>query len=72
MPSSVIQSFIYEGDISRLTITFTTGRVYEYFLVPPSVATAFKAAPSKGAYFNARIRDHFAYREITPAGSKAS
>jgi hypothetical protein len=72
MPSTVIQSFTYEDDISRLTVIFTTGRVYEYFLVPPSVAVAFKAAPSKGVYFNTQIRDRFAYREITPVNTKAS
>jgi lysyl-tRNA synthetase class 2 len=72
MPSTVIQSFVYETDISRLTVTFTTGRVYEYFLVPPSIAAAFHTAPSKGIYFNSHIRERFAYREIMPIDAKAS
>jgi hypothetical protein len=67
MPSSVIRSIDYEFEHSRLTVTFTSGRVYEYYMVPPSVAAAFKAAPSMGMFFNAEIRDRYACREIAPS-----
>lgn len=72
MPSSVIRSFDYEKDLGRLTVTFTTGRVYEYYMVPAAVAAAFETAPSKGAYFNACIRDRYAYHEIEPRLAKSS
>ncbi|HZL31670.1 MAG TPA: KTSC domain-containing protein [Pseudolabrys sp.] len=67
MPSSVIQSIAYELEHSRLTVTFTSGRVYEYYMVPPSVAAAFRSAFSKGTFFNLEIRDCYACREVTPS-----
>lgn len=69
MPSSVIARIAYEAEHARLTVTFTTGRVYEYYLVPPDVAASFRMAFSKGTFFNTRIRDAYTFREITPAGS---
>jgi hypothetical protein len=41
--------------------------VYEYFMVPPAIAASFEAAISKGTFFNTRIRDHFAFREVAAA-----
>ncbi len=67
MPSSVIQTFAYDGDHSRLTITFVSGRVYDYYLVPPSVAAAFQRARSRGTFFNRFIRDRYTCREIMAA-----
>ncbi len=67
MPSSVIADLEYEPELARLTVTFTTGRIYEYFMVPPDVAASFQSAPSKGTFFNTRIRNRFAFREAEPA-----
>jgi hypothetical protein len=64
MPSSVIADFEYEPELARLTVTFTTGRIYEYFMVPPDVAASFQDALSKGTYFNTKIRDRFTFREV--------
>ena len=68
MPSSVVRSIDYEDAHSRLTVTFTTGRVYQYYMVPAAVASAFKNAFSKGTFFNKRIRDKYVCREISKAG----
>jgi hypothetical protein len=69
MPSTVIADFEYEAERRRLVVTFVSGRVYEYLGVPADVAAAFQSAPSKGAFFNGRIRDRYRCREIsTPAG----
>jgi hypothetical protein len=67
MPSTVIADFEYEPELARLTVTFTTGRVYQYFMVPPDVAASFQTAPSKGTFFNTRIRDHYTFREMIAA-----
>jgi len=64
MPSTVIAGFEYEPELARLTVTFTTGRVYQYFMVPPDVAASFRGAFSKGTFFNAKIRDRFTCREV--------
>jgi hypothetical protein len=65
MPSTAIAGIQYDAERERLTVTFVTGRVYEYIDVPPNVARAFRSAMSKGTYFNGYIRDRYDYRELT-------
>jgi hypothetical protein len=65
MPSSVIRFFRYEPDTRELKVTFVNGRLYVYEDVPPEVAAAFQTAFSKGTFFNHKIRDRYAYRDIT-------
>ncbi|MDI3468216.1 MAG: hypothetical protein OJF62_000279 [Pseudolabrys sp.] len=63
MPSSVIAAIDYDATVSRLTITFVSGRIYDYYAVPAAVVDAFRHAESKGAFFNAEIRNRFPSRE---------
>jgi hypothetical protein len=70
MPSSVIRNFDYSAEHARLTVTFTTGRVYEYYAVPADVHAAFRMAFSKGTFFNTRIRDHYPFKDVTPPGAQ--
>jgi hypothetical protein len=65
MPSTVIRSLDYASALSRLTVTFTTGRIYDYYAVPQNVADAFRSSFSKGNYFNANIRDKYPCKERT-------
>ena len=67
MPSNVIASFHYDEELAQLIVTFVTGRVYCYYMVPPDCVAAFNAAFSKGAFFNKFIRDRFPCREVTSA-----
>jgi hypothetical protein len=62
--SSLIRRAIYDAARHTLAITFTTGRTYLYFDVPPDVHAEFAAAESRGRYFNLRIRDRYAFREL--------
>lgn len=64
MPSTAILAAAYRPDERTLDLTFVTRRRYRYFAVPPEVAEGFAAAESKGAWFNARIRDRFDFAEI--------
>ena len=64
MPSTVIKRFNYRAETSELEILFVTGRRYLYTDVPPEEADAFRAAFSKGSYFNRQIRDRYACREL--------
>ncbi|HET6970665.1 MAG TPA: KTSC domain-containing protein [Phenylobacterium sp.] len=59
MPSSVIRTFSYDPDARALHITFVSGRRYRYEAVPPTLYEAMRRAPSKGQFFNRRIRDAF-------------
>jgi KTSC domain-containing protein len=67
MPSTAIADIDYDAARKRLTVTFVTGRVYEYIDVPVEVASSFQSAFSKGTFFNGYIRDRYDFREINPA-----
>ena len=65
MPSTVIRRYAYCPDTRSLWVEFVTGRRYVYSDVPDQVAAALGSAFAKGVYFNSRIRDRFACREVT-------
>jgi hypothetical protein len=67
MPSTIIADIEYDPERARLTITFVTGRIYEYVDVPAEVAASFQSAFSKGTFFNGYIRDRYDFRELTLA-----
>lgn len=64
MASSVIRGAWYKPGQSELDLLFVSGRRYVYSQVPQSVAEAFASAPSKGAYYNRKIRNHYPCREV--------
>ena len=64
MPSSVIRSFDYDSAAHRLAVTFVSGRRYAYLGVPEGVADHFGRASSRGAYFNAAIRDLYPFERL--------
>lgn len=64
MPSTAIKSIIYDPAARRMLVIFMTGRKYIYEDVPPDVHEAFQVAPSKGGFFNAEIRDRYAFHEV--------
>ena len=66
MPSTVIRSFDYRPALMALDVEFVSGRRYRYAGVPAEVAEAFRAAFSKGRFFNARIRDRYPCAELAP------
>jgi len=66
MPSTVVRQHHYEPAAQELTITFVTGRRYIYADVPEQVYADFRAAYSKGTFFNKYIRDHYRCFEILP------
>ena len=47
-----INNIEYDSGRERLTITFATGRIYEYVDVPGEVAASFQSAFAKDAFFN--------------------
>jgi hypothetical protein len=61
--SSAIERIEYDPRQEALDVWFSGGRGYRYLAVPPRLYDAFLAAPSKGVFFNRRIRDRYAYRE---------
>ena len=61
--SSVIAAVGYDEATAVLEIEFTSGDVYRYYAVPPSVHRELIAADSPGAFFNRHISDHYPTRQ---------
>lgn len=59
--SSTILSVGYDDLTFVLEAEFTSGQIYQYFDVPRAHFDAMLTAGSVGAYFNANIRNVFAY-----------
>ena len=50
---------------SLLDVEFRDGAFYRFFAVPEERVQRLLAAPSKGAFFNAQIRNHFFFQRIS-------
>jgi len=61
--SSVLKAAAYDSATAVLELEFTSGDVYLYFAVPPSVFKALIANDSPGAYFNTHINDKYPTRQ---------
>ena len=72
MPSTVICRVKYSVQRRELMVEFVTGRRYVYLNVPEEKVTAMRAAFAKGRYFNAYIRDHYRFRELTADEERAT
>lgn len=62
--SSALTEVKYNARSRDLDIHLVNGRTYRYFDVPPEVYETLMTAPSKGAYFNAWIRDQYDHRDL--------
>lgn len=57
LESGAIASAGYDADTAVLELEFTSGEVYRYYAVPPSVHRALREADSAGRYFREHIRE---------------
>jgi hypothetical protein len=65
LDSSALASVWYDAPRRALRVTFReSGRTYVYEDVGPEKYAALMDAESKGAWFNAHIRDSHAFREV--------
>jgi hypothetical protein len=66
LQSAALAAVSYDEPRHALSATFRdSGRTYIYEDVPQELFDALLFADSAGAYFNAHIRDHFAFHEVT-------
>ena len=72
MTSSAISGAWYLPNRRQLDLMFTSGRRYRYADVPPEIATGFAEAASKGRFYNAEIRDKYAFTEVDADLSKVA
>ena len=62
MPSTTIEHIGYNQATQELHVTFAGGGAYTYYEVPKAVYAAFRAAFSKGQFFNAFIKERYDFR----------
>ena len=62
--SSAFVSLRYDEKTKTLTVDFTNGARYAYSNVPPEVIAELDKASSKGAMFNALIRNRYEERRL--------
>ena len=66
MPSTAISRIVYEPETRTLNVWFReSGELYRYYEVPPRVHDAFRKAASKGRFFNAHIKDRYAFQHMS-------
>ncbi|MCP2636895.1 KTSC domain-containing protein [Microbacterium sp. HD4P20] len=64
LESTVIASAGYDPATALLELEFTSGDVYQYFAVPPSVHRALVHADSVGRFFATHIRNVYPARQV--------
>jgi hypothetical protein len=62
--SSAILAVEHDEGAERMAIRFVSGETYVYDGVPRAVYEAFLAAPSKGTFFQAEIRERYPFARI--------
>lgn len=64
--SRAIRSVGYDADARTLEVEFSSGRVYAYDGVEPSLYEWLLRVPNKGAVFNRLVKDRHPERDVTP------
>lgn len=74
MPASTaIRHSFYRPEKRELSVWFAgSGRRYKYFDVPPGLYEAFRAAESRGRFFNTHIRGQFECRLVEGSDRRRS
>jgi hypothetical protein len=62
--SSNIASVGYDPDSETLEIEFINGSIYQYFNVTSGLYEQLMAAPSKGQFLHAYIRNAYPYSRV--------
>jgi hypothetical protein len=62
--SSMIASIGYLARSRMLEIEFVSGSIYRYLDVEQETYDDFLAAPSKGTFFNAHIKDEYSFVRV--------
>ena len=62
--SENLSSLGYDTASQVLEIEFRNGHVYRYDGVPQDVVDELLQAPSKGQYFNSRIKGRYSYQRV--------
>ena len=62
--SKHIHSIGYDPETETLEIKFDSGAIFQYYKVPPAVHAELMAAPSKGNYFDYKVKSSYRYNKV--------
>jgi KTSC domain-containing protein len=62
--SAAISEIDYDAARSKLLVRFQSGERYVYVGVPDEVHRSFIEAPSKGRFFQSKIRDRYPFNRL--------
>jgi KTSC domain-containing protein len=62
--SSVIVAIGYDEEAETLEVELVSGTIYRYYGVDPDVYEDFRAASSKGRFFNRYIKDAYPWENV--------
>ena len=62
--SSMIAAIAYDEETETLEVEFASGAIYRYRGIRQDAFEDFRAAPSKGRFFNAQIRDAYPWEKV--------
>ena len=65
LESSLLDWVLYRDDRQILDVWFRTGKKYRYFAVPETCYRELLSAESAGRFFNATIRNQYAYKDLS-------
>ena len=68
--SSTIAAIAYDEETGMLEVEFVSGAVYRYCGVHQDVFEDFRAAPSKGRFFNRHIKDAYPWDALAARPSR--
>lgn len=63
--SKHIHSVGYDAEAATLEVKFDSGAVFQYYNVPADVYAELISAPSKGSYFDYKIKQNYNYCKVT-------
>lgn len=62
--SSLIAAVAYSPEQLTLEVELNDGSIYQYYGVSPGVYELLMDAPSKGSFFNDRIKQNYKFTKI--------
>ena len=65
LESRTLASARYDSARLQLELEFRSGKRYLYLQVPSQIYHALLQAPSKGGFFNRRIRNRFPFQNLS-------
>lgn len=64
LESTLLESAAYDGALQILFLQFRDHALYNYYEVPADVYDELLNAPSKGKYFNSRVRGRYRHQRV--------